>query len=112
MLSAFPVGAREQRAVRLEPLRAFPSRAGEALRAERRVTAEERRQPELSWRGHLLQRMQDVVDLAVLLRASDLHVRRRGLERVEPVRVRLGQVVAGLTVHHPLGDLLSHFHRA
>ena len=98
----------QQRAVRLEPLRTFPSGAGEALRAERRVPLVERRQPELPRRGHLLERVQDVVDLAVLLRAASPHVRRRRLERVEPVRVGLGQVVAGLAVHHPLGDLLSH----
>ena len=107
-LAALPVGAGEQLAVRLEPLRTLPTRAGEALRAERRVPLEERGQPKLARRRHLLERVQDVVDLAVLLRAARLHVRRRRLERVEAVRVGLGQVVAGLAVHHPLGDLLAH----
>ncbi len=87
-----------ERVVRAEPLRPLPSGGREELRAEVRVPPVERREPQVARRRHLLERMQDVVDLAVLLRPRAQHVRRRGLERVEAVRVGLGEVVAGSPV--------------
>ena len=73
-----PRGVRgHQAGVGLEPLRAFPSRAGDELRAELGVPRVERGQTELAGSGHLLARMDDVVDLAVLLLPALEDVRRR-----------------------------------
>jgi hypothetical protein len=94
--------------VRVEPLRTLPARAREELGAELHVPLVERRQPEPAWACRLLQRVQDVVDLAVLLLPAFQHVERGRLEGVEAVGVGLGQVVAGLAGRHPLGDLPAH----
>ena len=85
-----------QHVVRLEPLRPLPAGAREELGAEVPVARVERRELQLARMRHLLERVEDVVDLAVLLGAARADVRRRRHERVEAVRVRLGHVHRGL----------------
>ena len=67
----------------------------------------ERREPELARARHLLARMDDVVDLAILLLPAFEHERRRGHVRIEAVRVRLRHVDRGLAPNHPLGHVLA-----
>ena len=62
-------------AVRSEPLRALPPRTGEELGAEGLVAGEERGEPEVARLRRLLERVDDVVYLAILLRAALAHVR-------------------------------------
>ena len=69
------VGGNE-RPVCLEPLWTLPPRADDELRAELLVPCEERRQPKLPRTSRLLARMDDVVDLAVLLLPPLEHVGR------------------------------------
>ena len=96
--------AGQQLAVGLVPLRALPAGALEELRAEALLALVERRRAQPAGLLVLLARVQDVVDLAIALRAAQAHVARARPVRVEALRVALVEVEQRVAVGHELGQ--------
>ena len=97
----------EEARVRLVPLGPLPSRALEEPGPQLALPRVERRQPQVPGAGDLLARVDDVVDLAVLLRRPGPHVGPRLRVRVEAPDVALPQVHPRLAVDQPLRHRLA-----
>ena len=94
----------EYRLIGLEPRRPLPQIRDPELCAERGLPVVERAGAHSAWRGDLVVRMDDVVDLDERLRTrrDDVVVCESGV--FEPVQIELMGVDAGNAVDHPLGD--------
>src|SRR6185312_15071561 len=90
--------------VAVVPLRALPAGALEELRAAGPLALVERRRAQAPRLLVLLARVQDVVDLAVALRAAQAHVARARAVRVEALGVALVEVEQRVAVGHELGQ--------
>src|SRR5204863_8818869 len=96
--------AAQQLAVGLVPLRALPAGALEELRAEALLALVERRRAQSARLLVLLAGVQDVVDLAVALRAAQAHVARARPVGVEALRIALVEVEQGVALGDELGQ--------
>jgi hypothetical protein len=93
----------EQGLVHPIPVRPFPPTALQEVRPELAFALVERRGPQRPRLLHRLERMDDVVDLDVVLDAPVMDERRRQLMRFEAVDVAFMQVGRGAAVDEPLG---------
>ncbi len=99
--------ALQQRRVGLEPVRRFPAGALEEDGALLLQAALERAETQRARLLHLLQGVDDVVDLAVLLGTAGQHVATAESVGVEAVDGRLAHVPLGQAAGHPFGDSLA-----
>src|SRR5215218_3333923 len=98
----------EQLLVRLEPLRAFPPRCFEEIRAQILLPRIVRAGTQRAWLFHRLLGVDDVVDLAEGLRGAGQNVGRAPGEGLEAMNVGPGRVYARDAVGKPLGHHLAH----
>ena len=98
----------EQLQVGVVPLGALPACVFEEDGVQLLLADKEGRQPQVAGVGHLLARVDDVVDLAVLLRGAGADVGAAEGVGVEASYVALVQVGIRLAVYDPLGNRLAH----
>ena len=101
----------QQRLVRGVPLGPLPAGGLEEDCAQPLLPREERRHANVARAGGLLARVDDVVDLAILLGRPFPHVGVRQCVAVEAQHVALAQVLARLAVRYPLGHRPAHASR-
>ena len=85
---------------------ALPTGRLEEDRAKLVLSLGEWRQPQLARTFHRLQRMDDVVDLSIVLCAAGLKVAVAEDVRIEAVEILLAEVEARVAIDHQLGDRL------
>ena len=106
-IAARDLVATQQPLVDAVPVRPLPAVALEEERTELLLALVERRRPERSRVLHRLERMDDVVDLDVVLDTPVVDVRRRQLVGLESVDVALVEVRWRAAIHQPFGHRLA-----